>query len=191
SISCEYVNDVSSVVLESWVFVYGTGVMMTRWIAPEPQDKKSQTSASGPKTQAAPPTTGPAESDKGTGTANEIGNVYLTNAALADEKFAGKRVAITGKMQRIRATGASTEKGQVLYDLEMFSGAGDAHHLVFLKFRFTDDDRKQLAKLTVGQVLTIEGKPGRAHRVSKEEREIIIYFEDCKILKVGDWQPNP
>src|SRR5262249_23989029 len=137
-----------------------------------PQAKKSQATASDTETKAAPTTTEPAESEKGTSTAKEIGTVYLTNAALADEKFADERVAVTGNMHRIEAVGARTLKNEVLYDLEMFSGAADNRHVAILKFRFTDNDRKQLAQLRVGQAVTIEGKPQKAPRLNKGEVEI-------------------
>ncbi len=50
-----------------------------------------------------------------------------------------------------------------------------------LAFRFTEDDRAELAKLEPGQVVRVERKP-EGH----DRERTIIYFFHCKlIVKVG------
>ena len=46
-----------------------------------------------------------------------------------------------------------------------------------------DDDRIQLARLKNGQMLNIEGRPRRAPRVGKGDREMIIHFDNYKTLE--------
>jgi hypothetical protein len=187
-----------AVLLVAVALVTGTGIMISQGSGPDAQETKSQASTPDTEKKAASPAQVPPEAGKAAATPGEIGSVYLTNAALADEKFAGKQVAVSGKMERIGAAGArfSGKKGdqpKYLYDLEMtWGGAGNPS---LLQFHFTDDDRKQLAELKAGQVLTIEGKPRRAPQVplSRLDRGFIfiIHFDDCRILKAEDWKPNP
>jgi hypothetical protein len=103
--------------------------------------------------------------------------------------MAGERVfpgdSFTGKMTRIRAGGTKAVGSKVeggtrravvkrTYDLQMDPGQ--------LHFQFTEDRRKQLAKLKVGQELTIEGK--LTHIVCAEDYGAgSLVFEECKIVR--------
>jgi hypothetical protein len=93
-----------------------------------------------------------------------------TNAALADEKFAGKRLAVTGRMAFIRSA------GEQLYELYLRSeepnlGCGP----VVVQFLFPAKNRTQLAKLRGWQRLTIEVK-AKDYQVTSAG----ICFSDCK-----------
>jgi RNA polymerase sigma factor (sigma-70 family) len=118
--------------------------------------------------------------------ADEIATAYQTNAALADEKFTGKRVRVTGKMLRIRGSrlGSSTvapqnvkrTPGARIYYLEMLAaGAG-----TFLRFQFAKESQNQLAKLKVGQQVSVEGELLEPSESSG--RIQLIEFRNCKVI---------
>jgi RNA polymerase sigma factor (sigma-70 family) len=93
----------------------------------------------------------------GAAKAGEILKAFETNAALYDERFSEKRIAVTGKMVRIKRMDPNPQK-EVGYVLEMqCPGSKDDEPSILVTFVFTDKDRKQLAQLKENQVMTIEG----------------------------------
>jgi RNA polymerase sigma factor (sigma-70 family) len=115
--------------------------------------------------------------------AGVIAHTYRTNEALADERFTGVPVAVTGKMIRVERSGillTAKGKGQEKRVYVLLMSSGDPTDSL-LSFRFTEDDRSQLAKLKEGRVVWVEGKPEGYTRNGAEGRDI-IYFFDCKLL---------
>lgn len=111
--------------------------------------------------------------------AQDVVQAYRVNAALADERYTDKRVAVTGRM--IRITGVKVDGGAV-YLLEMSHGVPNSKF--YLTFRFTHEERKELAPLKEDQVVTIEGIcKGLAPREPDDRQS--VYFWDCKLVKTG------
>jgi RNA polymerase sigma factor (sigma-70 family) len=112
--------------------------------------------------------------------ASEIAHTYRTNEALADERFTGVPVVVTGKMIRVERSGILlTPKGEKRVYILLMS-AGDPSHSL-LSFRFTEDDRAELAKLKEGRVVWVQGKPEGYKRDAAGGQDT-IYFFDCKLL---------
>ncbi len=180
-----------AVLLVAAIVVGGTGLLMSAASGHDTLEKRSQsTDREAQKTSAAQPAQAPNETNRIIASADELFSVYQTNEALADEKFTGKRVTVSGTMWRIKAVGETFAGVKVvagknttimkrIYDLEMGSKSlvppGSLH------FRFTEDDRKQLAKLKPNQEITIEGKIERHVPPSKEGQEF-VRFVDCKLV---------
>jgi len=93
--------------------------------------------------------------------AGDILKAFETNAALFDEKYDAKRIAVTGKMLRIIKKQESTDDpkapSKLSYVLDMACTIDD-DSLAVVSFVFADKDRKQLAQLKADQVLTLEGQ---------------------------------
>jgi hypothetical protein len=83
-----------------------------------------------------------------------------------------------------RNMGVGVRGMMVVYELEMGVGSLPVSESI-LKFRFTEDDRKGLAKLRAGQRVTIEGKP-EGHSSREEKGPEIIYFFECRIVRAEE-----
>src|SRR5260370_35605871 len=95
-----------AVMLVAALFVGGTGLLMSRASGRDSPEKKPGASGrDAQETSAAQPARPPREAGKITVSAGEILNAYQTNEALVDEKFADRRIGVTGIMARIRAAG--------------------------------------------------------------------------------------
>jgi hypothetical protein len=130
--------------------------------------------------------------------ASEVASAFRTNAALADQKFRGKRVQVTGAVLRIKRKGTDAE-GKIVYELLMAAdrpaGKGEGtpgeprarprESEAVVSFEFTEAARDELAKLNPGQRLSIEGYP-EGHATREEHGYEVVYFFKCKIVKVGD-----
>jgi hypothetical protein len=131
--------------------------------------------------------------DPGTFTAAVVAFTYQTNEALADEQFAGKPITVVGRMVRIQRSGTPVKNGQLTYHLDMATGERTdpiTGKLVFqtdplLQFRFTADQRADLAKLKRGQMVTIEAKPDH-HATRENEGFEGVYLVECKVIKAED-----
>jgi hypothetical protein len=119
-----------------------------------------------------------------------LGYAYQTNEALADQKYTGRRVRITGRLLRIER--ARLQDGTPIYQLEMGSGERfdpNTGRMVvladpLLRFTFPLSARDRLAPLNKGQKVTVEGRSeGRAGM--QEVRET-LYFFDCELIRAGD-----
>jgi hypothetical protein len=171
------------VLLLAVTLVSGAGVLVSHASGPTRQEKKSE--AGSPNAQHKE-VVSPNEAQGEKVTAETIGNAYQTNAALADERFTGQRVTVTGKMLRIRGARlgqfiGSTGPGARIYYLEMTVPSGP-HPPLLLRFQFTKDSRNQLAKLKVGQQVSVEGEPlepaeGSGGTVT------LIEFRNCTIIE--------
>jgi hypothetical protein len=117
--------------------------------------------------------------------AGEVARTYLTNAALADERFTGKPVVVSGKLIRIQRGGILVvdEKKKVVYDLVMSAGVLVDDTNPLLLFAFTEDDRAELAKLEPGQILSVEGKTQ-----GPDGGGTTISFYECKLVAKGGQQ---
>ena len=172
------------ILLVAVTVVSGAGVLVSQASGPANQEKKSE-ARSPDAQQEIPPDKVPVV----VAAADEIANAYQTNAALGDERFTGKRVTVTGKMLRIRGVRGPTfgASGQVSpsgrsYYLEMIAEQkprpGFSNPL--LRFQFTQDSRNQLAKLKVGQQVSVEGEllePSENNGVVT-----LIEFHNCRII---------
>ena len=174
-----------TILLVAVVLVTGTGVIMSQGSTPDTQEKKSQASA--PDIQErkdALPAQAQKQGDIRTVKDNDLWNVYQTNEALGDEEFTGKRFIMAAKMDRITAVGlkqvvVKTVPGGVFAPYKRIYALESGR----MRFEFTEDDRKQLAKLKLGQELTIEGKiRGYLHSEDNRHGAACIVFEECKII---------
>jgi len=118
--------------------------------------------------------------------AHEVIQDYRTNAALADEKYTEKRVAVKGHMARITGVAVVEANGHqgAVYLLEMTpfleQTPGGPKAMTYLSFRFTDADRSRLAKLKKDQAVTVEGLC-KGFAPQEENGRRAIYFWDCQI----------
>jgi RNA polymerase sigma factor (sigma-70 family) len=87
----------AGVLLTATVLAAGAGFLLggTQEAGADAREGRAAGSAEGPLTEA---------------TASEVARVYRVNDALADEKFTGKVVRVTGTVQRVRRVPASGEK---------------------------------------------------------------------------------
>ena len=168
------------VLLVALVFT-GTGVLISQATGSDGQEKNPQSTRRGIQEQKASQggQTGK-QVQKTTASVREIADIFGTNAALADEKFAGKQIAVTGRMRFIRAGGVTID-GKQVYDLYMGSEEPDLGRGPVVQFRFVVDDRKQLAKLRAWQRLTIEVK-AKDYQVGSAG----VCFSECIIMSVED-----
>jgi hypothetical protein len=112
--------------------------------------------------------------------ATDIARTYLFNEALADVRFTGKPIVVSGRVIRIERDGVlvTVKNDKVVYTLWMSSN--DRHELQsdsLISFRFTEDERGELAKLQPGQTVSIQGTP---QGIAKERK--IIAILDCKVV---------
>jgi RNA polymerase sigma factor (sigma-70 family) len=109
------------------------------------------------------------------------------NDALGDEKFAGKRLRVTGTLVGVRRFQGSDHYSVVLDDGRSTS---EADMWLFRPcFKFGLNAKKELAKLEQCSVLTIEGNyEGRTAEGGRQ----VITFSDCKIVGVQKMvRPQP
>ena len=101
--------------------------------------------------------------------AGDVARTYLTNEALADGRFTGKPVVVSGKMVRVERGGILWEdnKEKTVYTLWMSS---DSKNDPLLSFRFTEGDRAELAKLEPGQIIWVQGRPEGNDKLSSRSR---------------------
>jgi hypothetical protein len=112
-------------------------------------------------------------------TSQDLVATFRTNAALADETYTDKRVAVTGHMSRI--TGTRVEDGTI-YLFEMSCGPANTKYVA--TFWFNDEDRRQLARIKVGEQVTIEGLCKGMAPLDEDGRQA-VYFWECKLEKAG------
>jgi len=169
-------SKVAALLVVTVALAIGTGLIVSQASGTaEPQNKAIQVAQAPPKGTA-------------TVTASEIGTVYTTNAALADQKFRGKRVTVSGQLIRIKRKGIDA-KDRVVYELLMESERpggklSPVDPYTLLSFEFKDEVRDQLAKLTQGQRLTVEAR-AEGYDLKEEKAQATVYFFDSKLIKVG------
>lgn len=168
----------------------GTGFVLSQASSPDAPDVKPP-AADREIQEKNPAAPAEAPKEKVTASAGEVGQAYMSNMALADEKFTGKRVAVTGLVYLISGGEAlygdamTTKVPKPRYYLEMSAfatksspgAANDGKPIRLLKLEFTSDDRKQLAKLRPNQQVTVEGEP---YLSGQEPRT--IRFQNCKLI---------
>jgi hypothetical protein len=192
----------TAVLVAAAVVVSGSGILMSRAGGPDTPDRKSQASApDDQERKVAPKESTSKKDDHVTTSPAEIADAFQTNAALADEKFTGKRVRVKGKVLRIKwGAVASPQPGnaktarQKTYDLLMLTEApnsfvdregviryksvsGPALPVPNIRCQFFESDRKDLAQLKAGQEVIIEGRP------EFNPSDYTISFLNCKIIK--------
>jgi hypothetical protein len=183
------------ILLVTVTIVGGAGVLVSQAGGPA-GSPDAQQKVVAPSTRELPPDTLPTVA----AAADEIANAYQSNAAFADERFAGKRVTVTGKILRIRgarlpsqvvsnknATGvtslSSTPSARIYY-LEMSAKTENPRAgsvIVLVRCQFTQDSRDQLAKLKVGQQVSVEGQ---LLEPSESSGGIVtlIEFHKCRVV---------
>jgi RNA polymerase sigma factor (sigma-70 family) len=131
--------------------------------------------------------------------ATDVVDVYRINDALADEKFTGKRLQVTGQMlgiSRFENKYALAMKG-VGPELWLDTKSLDRKELAVLKaaqemrgvgpelwFEFDAKDRKELAALKAGQELTVQGQcEGKATVRVRGKIEEVIRFVNCEFVQ--------
>ena len=98
---------------------------------------------------------------------------FSLNHALADGQV-GQRLRVRGYVSTIRR---KVEAGTTRYILQMpAEGEGAIQEPPHLHFEFQQEDRKALAAVVPGRVVTVEG-------VCTQPRSGEIYFTDCKLIK--------
>jgi len=152
--------------------VIGTGLILSQTPGSDSSERKARLPSSAPR-----------ETVPGSVQAVEVADAYRTNEALADEKFTGKRTIVTGKMLQIKRVGVNLKDGDIRYDLLMSTGEPRDG---FLNFAFGGTKhREHLAKLKVGQWVTIAGTP-EGHKTKHEDGQEVVYFWGCEVIKSGD-----
>jgi RNA polymerase sigma-70 factor (ECF subfamily) len=183
------------VLLAAVVLAAGIGLFLAQASGADAPEKKAAAPAEKPPEKGGG-AAGAAEKAAGAVSAAEVVEAFRTNEALADEKFRDRRVAVTGYMLHIRRSGTlrTKEGDKVVYELEMsrkrYKDPDPGVAVVLetdpiLTFRFTEDDRAQLAKLKQGQKVTVEGR-AEGHSTKEEKGREMIHFFDSKLLKVED-----
>ncbi len=111
----------------------------------------------------------------------DVQNVFWYNEAAAEDKYAGKRVRVTGQLDRIKRQAAAVgSNAPASYWLIMRASPQSAYYLPVI-FEFNLDAHKQLASFSTRAVLTIEGDClGRREKVTGEEA---VFFSACKIVE--------
>jgi hypothetical protein len=91
--------------------------------------------------------------------------MYQTNEAFADERYSDKVIHVRGKVVRIRSLRGKSAGAPdpLLYRLELDTeGAGsNKDDRLILELIFDDKQRKVLASLNPGDIVTVEGRCGR------------------------------
>jgi hypothetical protein len=134
------------------VVVLGTGIVFSHTGDPVPEQPA--------------PAQARKDAVKGVFSAKEIADVFRTNEALFDE-IMDQEATVTGLVLRIRREGDT-------YVLKMSSGQPP----VLAKFSL--DNRKKLAKLIVGQQVTVKGTI--RVNINFDEKDTEIYMIECKVV---------
>lgn len=162
---------VVGVLLVVLVVATGTGLVFTDLRASAPEDQNNKTVT---------PTVTPKEATV-SATTVEILSAYGSNEALADEKFTGRLIRVTGTMMVIKR---SRKADEPVYLLSLAHGApargASEPPAVPLVFEFGAKDRKQLAAIKRHQEMTIEGYCQGVTEALTEKPSILI--RKCKIL---------
>src|SRR5262245_43523 len=191
------------VLLAAVVLAAGLGLFLARASRADAPQKPAAPPAEKPRErgeEAGQPADKPGEAAAGAVSVAEVLEAFRTNEALADEKYRDRRVAVTGYVRYIRRSGILPTKDgdKVVYELEMSlkplkdlepDASGFLTVAVgfepILTFRFTEDDRRELAKLKQGQKVTVEGR-AEGHSTKETKGREMIHFFDCKLLKAEE-----
>jgi tRNA_anti-like len=112
----------------------------------------------------------------------DVQAAYWFNEVAADEKIAGKRVRVSGQMERLkrlvnRPPPAKTDA----YALILKSSQQQPLMFIPIVFEFDLGARKRLAAVTTHEILTLEGTcAGRKEKPTGEE---YILFTDSKLIE--------
>jgi hypothetical protein len=98
-------------------------------------------------------------------TSGEVSSVFSKNAAAIDDRFIGKTVRVTGKVNKVERKNSpfyqhliKKDSGENHYVLILLAEPADGNRKPLpLAFLFPVSSRKQLAELEEGQRTTIEG----------------------------------
>jgi RNA polymerase sigma factor (sigma-70 family) len=191
------VTTVAAVLLMAVALTGGTGAILSSVSGADPQQA---TAAEQPQ---------PPKAEDGAVSWNEIARTYYQNVALAEEKYEGKKILVTGHMERI----AQLHKGGKVsrYALQMSystttstassrgrggggrtTGGGKTSEttsvrttVLLLSFEFGSEAQKQLAGLDPSKLLTIEGWCDgiSTDRTGGPE---VVRFLNCRIVKVEE-----
>ena len=131
----------------------------------------------------------PAAPAKGAAEATEaeVARAFLFNDALADEKFTGKVVRVTGKVLKVRRTRPDEYLlllgGSYILGDDFLTSKKTGSDLV-LAFEFAGKEaRKRLAALDTRQTVTVEGRCEGVRVLPASDCEAVRFVE-CKILAV-------
>jgi RNA polymerase sigma factor (sigma-70 family) len=114
--------------------------------------------------------------------AYHIAKVYRENAAKADKHTLGVRIAVTGKMIRIKHQNLYTDRASYLLIMNSSAGEGKEFTEMPLTFEFDKEARDELALLNPGDILTIEGQSQGITEMPPGSETIL--FHKCKIVQV-------
>jgi RNA polymerase sigma factor (sigma-70 family) len=109
---------------------------------------------------------------------------YAENDASGDEQFAGKRVQVSGHVWEVRRV----ERPAPFYVVTLANrtARGFDRYDPPVAFRFTRENRKQLAGLRRGQQVTVEGQC--EGRVAAQRDHEVILVRDCRLVSA---EPAP
>jgi hypothetical protein len=113
----------------------------------------------------------------------ELSSSYGQNDAAGDERFAGKRVRVSGYVDRVMRV-AGRAGGPPSYELTLLAHNGREFYgySPTVAFQFTLQARKGLAGLKREQKVTVEGRC--EGRVAAHERGEVILVRDCRLVAV-------
>jgi hypothetical protein len=112
----------------------------------------------------------------------DVQTAYWFNEAAADEKLAGKRVRVTGQMERLkRLTNRPVPAPPESFALILKTNQQVPFIYIPIVFEFDLSARKRLADVTTHEILTLEGTcVGRREKITGEE---YILFSNSKIVE--------
>jgi hypothetical protein len=118
-------------------------------------------------------------------TVAEIQAAYWYNEAAADERMTGKRVRMTGQMDRLKRLVSDVGPfSTTTYGLVLKTSQQPPLMYIPVIFEFSDAARKRLATLTTREILTLEGDcVGRREKATGEE------FILCTASKIIEEEP--
>jgi Protein kinase domain/Leucine Rich repeat len=119
-------------------------------------------------------------------TAEEVASTFRANVALASEKYADRRITVTGRLLRIadgqRVWNTEKDWGRN-YRVEMAAGEGPEGTYLSFQFFVPDKASSPLAKLNVNEVVTIEAEcKGWLPPQNQPDPRKCIYFWDGKVI---------
>ena len=115
-------------------------------------------------------------------TAVKLVETFITNEALADEKYVGKEVEITGKLSRIYRPDKGTSRGYVL-EFEIGDAGKGVRYDLNLLVHFDESDRAALAKLKLGQNVRVRGECSRRIIYQLEPRNPAKCYSEVEVRK--------
>jgi RNA polymerase sigma factor (sigma-70 family) len=127
----------------------------------------------------------PAKGAAAEATEAEVARAFLYNDALADEKFTGKVLRVTGKVLKVRRTRPDEYLlllgGSYILGDDFLTSKKTGSDLV-LAFEFAGKEaRKRLAALDTRQTVTVEGRCEGVRVLPASDCEAVSFVE-CKIL---------